>query len=280
MIIQQQSRSNLRMKMKTTLKAVAAAVGLAVAGGAQAAIDTDNGGVFFGGTGAGEVWVSIYDPVAQDTFVWDLNVTANDFRSTVAATPETVYTNAELTNFFNGRDSSLFRWTVAANSAAGTGADSSTWVDYGILSTGDGASGPVEGATQPLGLTAITSVLGGGTTQISDVNTSLGANDTVVITDPSDAGQHANGWGANWGSGTNLTFDAEGNGVTNPLDFYFISADPNDAPGGNIVTYLGNWTLTGESLTFQAVPIPAAAWLLGSALIGLVGVARRRDQEA
>lgn len=39
--------------------------------------------------------------------------------------------------------------------------------------------------------------------------------------------------------------------------------------GGQIGTY----TATG---TLSAIPVPAAAWLMGSGLIGLVGVARRR----
>jgi hypothetical protein len=41
------------------------------------------------------------------------------------------------------------------------------------------------------------------------------------------------------------------------------------------------WTLDSEGvLTYSAVPLPPAVWLLGSALLGLVGVARRKVQSA
>jgi hypothetical protein len=43
------------------------------------------------------------------------------------------------------------------------------------------------------------------------------------------------------------------------------------------------WTFDGTSLNYStasAVPVPAAVWLLGSALVGLVGVSRRREAEA
>lgn len=40
-----------------------------------------------------------------------------------------------------------------------------------------------------------------------------------------------------------------------------------------VATTTQNWTIT--SFTPQVVPVPAAAWLFGSALLGLVGVNRR-----
>ena len=36
---------------------------------------------------------------------------------------------------------------------------------------------------------------------------------------------------------------------------------------------IGNWTMEG---TYSTVPVPAAVWLFGSGLLGLVGIARRR----
>ena len=38
-----------------------------------------------------------------------------------------------------------------------------------------------------------------------------------------------------------------------------------------------NYSLAGEPVVVPQVPVPAAAWLLGSGLLGLVGVARRRS---
>ena len=48
----------------------------------------------------------------------------------------------------------------------------------------------------------------------------------------------------------------------------FVSSASNS--GANVIT---TWTITPE---VSEVPVPAAAWLFGSALLGLTGVSRRR----
>ncbi len=63
-------------------------------------------------------------------------------------------------------------------------------------------------------------------------------------------------------------FDVAGNGSAGSLmDLEFYFNDPTEFDGVD--------TLTMDA-RFSAVPVPAAVWLFGSGLIGLIGVARRK----
>lgn len=64
------------------------------------------------------------------------------------------------------------------------------------------------------------------------------------------------------GSGT-----LSGNGFDPTAATWSLSAQTNPADGAP----------TTYSMTIAAVPVPAAVWLFGSGLLGLVGVARRRN---
>lgn len=61
-----------------------------------------------------------------------------------------------------------------------------------------------------------------------------------------------------------------------------IDGDGNGSPGikmalgGPFANFQANFNLNG--ITPAAVPLPAAVWLLGSGLLGLVGVARRKSK--
>ncbi|HJP39677.1 MAG TPA: VPLPA-CTERM sorting domain-containing protein, partial [Gammaproteobacteria bacterium] len=92
-----------------------------------------------------------------------------------------------------------------------------------------------------------------------------------------------------WGPGTTISQTIGGDDVStssprtiSAYDFGFVSFTGTGLTLGDTVT-LGNGVGVGsqgvggggEAMVFQVVPVPAAAWLFGSAL-GLLGWARRR----
>jgi hypothetical protein len=93
-------------------------------------------------------------------------------------------------------------------------------------------------------------------------------------------------FGVNWGLAS--SFNAVG-GVGQSLEFFFLAGN-GTLPNNNVTNVrYGNtegfstWTLNSDSSfmymtpgAVSAVPVPAAAWLFASGLLGLVGIARRR----
>ena len=61
----------------------------------------------------------------------------------------------------------------------------------------------------------------------------------------------------------------DGSGLPAPgFDFLF---------GANTPLGPSTWTMAGSYVSNNVVPIPAAVWMFGSALLGIVGVARRKQ---
>lgn len=81
----------------------------------------------------------------------------------------------------------------------------------------------------------------------------------------------AQGFLPNWG--TNTSFDATG--PLGMLEMYAFGIDDVTAEGVD-GAFQGTWTLTTQGeLSYAPVPVPAAVWMFGSALIGLIGARRR-----
>ena len=84
--------------------------------------------------------------------------------------------------------------------------------------------------------------------------------------------------GDRFGAGETLTYDITGIGLV-ASSFNFLSTpdlvDPN-GPFLGAAKFQSTGVLGEQSDWVGAVPIPAAVWLFGSGLIGLVGLARRK----
>src|SRR5262245_6240416 len=116
--------------MTLKLKYVAAAAALALSAPSFATISTDgwNGGAgAFGGTGDGELFFVAYDASRSQTFIVDLNLTANAF----------VNTNASLINTFNVTSSALQSWIAGSSTPSNIqwnmGGMSNTSSTFGLL---------------------------------------------------------------------------------------------------------------------------------------------------
>lgn len=279
------------------MKFLVAAVALAAAGQASAAIVTSQ-------SGNGELFLSVYDADAQKSYTRDLGLTIDQFLNTgtvavasgstlafdPAATPAVVAGNvlssgykltfgadSLLSSFMgtNGQLNSGITWGIGATDAKGvhrylstTNADAST---IGTLNGGQLRN--FKNADVYLGA-------------VNVMGTNLtGANGSSTAT-PSDGAAYVTSFGDRWAGNANFSSMA---GVGTAQNFFLLSTVGTGSTTAIAVAQYSNldgnatWNLAADgTLTYatatapSAVPVPAALWLLGSGLVGMVGVARRK----
>lgn len=90
-------------------------------------------------------------------------------------------------------------------------------------------------------------------------------------------GSSTNGTQTVLGTGVTSAGDVNGDGLTDYVAT-FVSAGTIGAEWGSFAgaKYVETWKVAINSVAGPIVPVPAAVWLLGSGLLGLVGVARRK----
>lgn len=258
--------------MKVKMKALAVAVALSATSGMASALELGQFGA------PGQVIFSIWDNTVgnEASFTFGLNFNTSTFDGNASYTFENLFSHEAFTANFDAENfaaMSNWRWNVVGGKA---GNDDDhfqfTSIIDGVQINNDAAA---NGANAALEYARTLHNRFG----VSDVYGTNGITDAAWAGNPL-FGNNVNGLPINSAGrvGDELFFY---NAHNQTLDFFF---DPphNDA---EMTLFAGVWQLDADgTLTYGAlgapVPVPAAVWLLGSALIGLVGVARRREAQA
>jgi hypothetical protein len=284
---------------------IAAAVSLALAAGSASASVTGPQA----GDSLGSILLSLEDNNAasanyKHTFIFDLALdghTGLNYASFINGTQGangTLSWNlnsiAEFAGFKN--DTADLNWSVvggsqrsniagSANNINPVGVGYAAIAPWGALVTGQAATDfAAAGYSKISGQLASTGLVGG---WYDNANIFIGANansvDVAAADSPATTSQYESLF-PNIGTlhGTTSGFlNTLGAGTDN---FYAITNSIGTAAGNaNTITKLGSFTLDGatNNLTFQsasvaAVPLPGAVWLFASALIGGLGIAKRK----
>lgn len=243
------------------IKAAAAAVALALSGAATAET-LDGEELFF------TAWNG--NSSAASSIVINLGMTASEFRA--SATEDFVLSGASLTTLTNwvtslGAGASDIQWGVSGASLGSTPGPT-----YGLLTTSTDIASRDPGGW---GLfTGLDAAVGNYPIYFTEVNPDLGSTNAFFAANALQL------FSPSFNGGVGITALA---GLGQAVGFYAMFAD--QTPGdefflGEFANFGGTWRLAFEggvaSLVYSAVPLPAAFWLLGSGLIGLFGIGRRK----
>ena len=261
------------------MKAIAAALALSAAGTANAGIDGF-------GTGNGELFFSIRDNINLTSYVLDMNVTLNAWDQNANQS----WAADSTLNSYLGAGSGDYSWAVMGGDNNGSGVTGG--LRY-LTTTATVATNPTMEATIEAGEKNVglvnwtimdTSYLVGANAKLDgapgSVPGTLGDSATFAI---GESGYFENAMDT-WFN--NSPMNAASAGVGGEQSFFYVTNTgsttafltknkPVDA-----IQQAGTFSLsTNGDLNYVATPIPAAVWLLGSAMVGLVGVARRREDD-
>lgn len=254
------------------LKAIAAAIAVAASSSAFAAIDVNT----LNGASQSEFALAVINQARDTSVVIDLGVTTG-FTGTVSTTADGTDILAELNSIFGGTNDLSYSVIAFADNpvkAVGFGFPPTFGAGPGALEQGIyvSAPGPIPSLPTSANYTA---AIENARTFIGNVNAALNAAGSTGAQSSGLAFYDTTAFRGDVGGNYNTETDF---GTTVSLYRAVREFDDfaNDTPDTLVNAEVGFVTLDASGVTFAPVPVPAAAWLMGSALLGLVGVSRRR----
>ena len=170
--------------------------------------------------------------------------------------------------------STSLQWMVGANDNVGSVGNQT----LRTLTTSNGVVGGNNSAVANFGSTLGYIQTNNSRGTMNDLLTANNGSATAALVD--GAPYFAAGQGSNWKS--YASFNTLANVGSSQQFWYIATSDTTPADAATVKGFTNaTWKLnTDGTLVYQvgAVPVPAAAWLFASGMLGLVGVARRRLQ--
>lgn len=260
--------------MNFKLKALAAALALAAAAPVFAAQIVD------GTSGHSDLVMSAWDPVAQTGYAMNLNIQMNGFagNSNLSFAPD-----ANMAAFLGKVSPANILWNIVAVDSTGS---PTVGGELNVFSTADTTPAAPQNIKMGSAVSQENTYFAyvNGLTTGDGGSPALSSGNSVYHTATSAIDY------AYAGSGThNSTFGgafafSNAGALGQSLNFYEISSVTGTKLTKTKVTPFagGTWTLSSNgalnyAVTTSPVPVPAAAWLFVSGLLGLVGVSRRKS---
>ncbi len=226
-----------------------------------------------------ELVFNLWNPTSEVSYALDLGIIHNDFLDTKTQAKSWAIESTAFTAFLNATqaDQPLYYNIASANGFIGSLAA----IDhYGVLRTSNDTNIAKVDTPQ------IGNMIGKINNRAINLNTQLGVsgedinNNFDSFSTKADDGYFEKVWGDSMANSTGFgTIGSEGEG--NTLGFYWQNFE-FASKGLTGIEFLGDWTFAIDfnsqtaKLDFAPVPVPAAVWLFGTGLVGLLAGKRRK----